>query len=141
MLQNVKIIKAEQRNDPGQGRLQLTLKVAGNVCIEFCQETALLILQGFNVMAAFDLEGKWCIVDVAKSGLVSYIGPIAQNILLSDKQKAILTQMESEVLYSAYELDVTFETLDALCSVGLLHQQIVKDGPVTFMKYGKIGDL
>lgn len=148
MIQNVEIIKAEQRTDLGRGDdmegLRLTVKAAGNVwqsCIELSPETALLVLQGFNVMAAPDLEGKWCIVDVAKSGIVSYVGPISRNILLSTKQKTILMQMESEVLYSAYELDAPLESMDMLCSLGLLRKQIVKSGPLTFIQYEKSGDL
>lgn len=145
MIQNTEIIKAEWRTDLGRGNdsegLLLTLRhPAGNVwqsCIELSQEIALLVLQGFGVMAAPDLEGKWCIVDVTRSGLVSYIGPVARNVLLSRHQKAILMQMENEVLYSAYELDATFETLDVLGSMGILHKQIVRDGPVTFRRYKK----
>lgn len=92
MIQNVEIIKAEQKTDLGRGDdsegLQLTLKAAGNgwqSCIELSPETGVLVLQGFDVMAAPDLEGKWCVVDVTKSGFISYIGPIAQNIRLLDE--------------------------------------------------------
>lgn len=43
--------------------------------------------------------------------------------------------MESGELYSAYELDASFEDLEELCNMGILHKQGIKDGPFTFMRY------